>query len=159
MVGLRLWLAAAILAAFGALGSSVAEAQGVQLFAVLNGGNEVKSPTSGNPDGGARAGDQDGYGTAAIIFAGTGRLCFSIIVHNITTASAAHIHRGLAGQNGPVEIFLAPPAGSGSPGTTSGCVSDIAPALLAEIQRTPSAFYVNVHNSVFPNGALRGQLF
>ncbi len=38
-----------------------------------------------------------------------------------------------------------------------GCTTAPA-AVAAAIARTPSAYYVNVHNARYPGGALRGQL-
>jgi hypothetical protein len=40
----------------------------------------------------------------------------------------------------------------------TGCVTGLNPVLLQEIKDTPSAFYVNLHNSRFPGGFVRGQL-
>ena len=43
-------------------------------------------------------------------------------------------------------------------GESSGCTSVDNKALLKEIVQSPELFYVNVHNSVYPSGAVRGQL-
>lgn len=133
-------------------GTSTASAQGMHFFAVLNGGNEISA------SGGANAGDLNGYGTAHVMFAGAGRLCFGISVHGVSTPNAAHIHQGEAGTNGPIRVTLVPPD-AGTAGTSSGCVSGISGTLLAQIRNNPSGFYVNVHTSQFPQGAVRGQLF
>jgi len=140
-------------AAAGLLMSAVqtASAEGTVLFAVLSGGNEVSGTT-------ANAGDANGYGSATVISAPRGQICYAILVNGITKATLAHIHRGRAGVAGPVVVNFMPPDGSGSPGTIAGCV-DVDPALFKEIRTTPSDFYVNVHNVPFPGGAARGQLF
>jgi hypothetical protein len=44
-------------------------------------------------------------------------------------------------------------------GTSSGCMGGIAAALISQIRMNPTGFYINVHTSQFPNGAIRGQLF
>jgi len=69
-------------------------------------------------------------------------------------ATAAHIHAGAADVNGPVVVPFSAPDSSG---TTQGCT--IADATLVEqILADPSGYYVNVHTSEFPGGAIRGQL-
>jgi hypothetical protein len=47
---------------------------------------------------------------------------------------------------------------AGSPGAIGACISDLDNSLLRQIQKRPGDFYVNVHNSQFPGGAIRGQL-
>jgi hypothetical protein len=40
---------------------------------------------------------------------------------------------------------------------SKGCTT-ASRSLIASILRSPSAYYVNVHNAKYPGGALRGQL-
>jgi hypothetical protein len=132
--------------ALDTLGSRAAGVEAIEPFtALLSGANEVPGP-----------GDPDGTGAAAItIDRATGEICFDLRAEGIRTAtpaSAAHIHRGAAGAAGVIEVTLAPPAPS-----SSGCVT-APPTLAAEIADHPAGFYVNVHNSDHPDGALRGQL-
>jgi hypothetical protein len=69
-------------------------------------------------------------------------------------ATAAHIHRGAAGVNGPIVVPLQAP---NAQGYSTGCTH--APrALIVAIMQHPAEYYVNVHNVPFPNGAVRGQL-
>ena len=99
-------------------------------------------------------GDADGTGTASIMVnPGQKRVCFELTVANIATATAAHIHRGDTTVAGPVVVGLDAPAD----GDSSGC-KDVTRELALEILKDPAAFYVNVHNADFPNGAIRGQL-
>ena len=121
------------------------EAGGRPLSATLTGAAEVPGP-----------GDPDGSGNSTVTLnMGAGEICFSITVSNITLpASAAHIHAAPAGVAGPVVVTLAPPGANGS---SSGCVS-ASEALIKAIRKNPSAYYVNVHTSDFPAGAVRGQL-
>lgn len=122
-------------------------------FAVLSGGNEVSD------EGTAGAGDTNGAGSATILVdPERGMVCFGITVQNLTTPAAAHIHRNVAGQNGDIVVGLTAPT-SGSPGSSSGCISGVNRNLLNAIKNTPGNFYVNVHTGDFPAGAVRGQLF
>src|SRR3954462_144738 len=58
------------------------------------------------------------------------RVCYTLIVNNIKPAIAAHIHRGVKGQTGPIVVptdhhsSLNPPrpgSGGSSSGSSSGC--------------------------------------
>jgi hypothetical protein len=125
-----------------------------QLTARLLGGNEVPPA---DPDGRGRA----------FVDTGRTRVCFALLWSNIGAPIFAHIHRGAAGVNGPVVVlFFDVPEAAGSPPAAlpaeitavGGCVSGQDATVLREIRRHPSAFYVNVHNTEFPGGAIRGQL-
>ncbi|MPZ59018.1 MAG: CHRD domain-containing protein [Rhizobiales bacterium] len=141
----------ALLAALGCVAGTQAYATDTTFFAILKGGNEVSA------GGQANAGDPDGYGSASVVFRSNGRICYSIIVMRIDRPTAAHIHRGNAGVNGPIVVPLTPPVG-GSLGHVSDCIA-IDPAVGGNIRNDSAGFYVNVHTGQFPGGALRGQLF
>ena len=120
--------------------------QGGRGFATtLTGAAEVPGP-----------GDPDGSGTARVtINVGQGELCFVLSVSDIALpATGAHIHVGTADQAGPVVVPLQPPDETG---TSSGCVT-VNADLLQQIVSNPDGYYVNVHSSEFPAGAVRGQL-
>ncbi len=126
-----------------ALATQQDEHGGRPLTATLTGAAEVPGP-----------GDADGTGTAKITpNPGQGQVCFELTVSNIGTATAAHIHTGTADVAGPVLVGLAAP-GSGS---SKGCV-DLDKEKVKEIIQNPANYYVNVHNTEFPGGAVRGQL-
>lgn len=126
-----------------AVGTSIAPAQAAPLATVLTGANERPGP-----------GDPDGSGTfTAKIKPSQGTLCYTITASDIAPATAAHVHVGDSTMPGPVVIGLMPP--------TEGSVTACATAsreLLRAIQRNPENYYVNVHNTQFPAGAVRGQL-
>ncbi len=72
----------------------------------------------------------------------------------IKDITAAHIHAGMAGANGPVEVPLNIAA------FTSGKaeVAKVTAATLDKILKDPKAFYFNVHTKADPAGVVRGQL-
>lgn len=102
-------------------------------------------------------GDPDGTGAALItINLGQREVCWELSVANILLpGTAAHIHRAPAGVRGGIVVGLTPPNASG---TVAGCASDQNPAVLHDILVDPAAFYVNVHTTDYPAGAVRGQL-
>lgn len=127
------------------IASAIVSPAAILVFNVpLNGANEVNS--SGVPN----QGDPDGSGTAVVtIDTVLQTISWNISVANIVLPpSGAHIHSGVAGVNGPVVIdFSAQLIGSGL----------VDPDVVAAAN-APWAFYVNIHNSVYPAGAIRGQL-
>ncbi len=100
--------------------------------------------------------DPDGTGTAEVwVNAGQKRVCWRIGVASITLpATAAHIHLGAAGVNGDVKVTLSPPDATGK---SSGCTA-VTRELARNLIRHPAQYYVNVHTTDFPGGAIRGQL-
>jgi hypothetical protein len=121
-------------------------AQGeAQLKVSLSGANEVPRP-----------GDtaMSGSGTVTLS-ANEGTACpsLNISVPANQEISAAHIHRGAQGANGPIVVpFEVDPKS-----VKSDCVTEDK-NLIREIMDNPSGFYVNVHTRRFPDGATRGQL-
>jgi hypothetical protein len=128
--------------------------------AVSAGGRPFSTTLTGEAEvtagGVPNQGDLDGEGTAHITLnQGQGEVCFELNVSGITLpAAAAHIHVGASTTTGPVVVGLAAPDADGN---ASGCVS-ADPELIKAIRQNPENYYVNVHNSDFPAGALRGQL-
>ncbi len=118
---------------------------GKKLSATLVGAAEVPGP-----------GDPDGTGTAAIrLNHGQGMVCFSLQVSNILLpAIGAHIHVGGPTVAGDIVVPLTAPDATGR---SSGCVA-AARALVKAILQNPAGYYVNVHTTDFPDGAIRGQL-
>lgn len=134
------------------------------LEADLNGRSEV------SPDG-ARGvvGDKNGRGSFYVfgIDGDPTTLCYVLEVDKIAeldqapgNGRAAHIHAGAEGQNGPVEVNLAWP----QDGQAADCLTEgeagkgLEAGEVARILADPHSYYVNVHNTEFPGGAVRGQL-
>ena len=136
----------ALFAMFSPAAAGTTQAQGDQTASVtLTGAEEVPDP-----------GDPDGTGTTTVTFrSASGEICWDIKVSNITLPSVgAHIHEGAKGVAGPVVVPFSPPDANG---TASGCTKPDA-AIMTRIMQNPANFYVNVHASDFPAGAVRGQL-
>jgi hypothetical protein len=126
------------------------------LTADLRGRNEVPA------EGERRAGDRNGRGEVYVfgIDDDPKTLCYVLTVERIEPATAAHIHRGVEGVNGPVVANLAAPAD----GDAADCLTEgeagkfVGGQTVADILANPENFYVNVHNAEHPGGAIRGQL-
>jgi hypothetical protein len=137
-------LLALALLAFGIYGAAQQDKHGGRpLSTTLSGAAEVPGP-----------GDPDGSGTATITLnPGQNQVCFELTVSNIAPATAAHIHVAPADKAGPVVVGLTAPTS----GSSKDCVT-LEQQKIKEIIKTPSAYYINVHNAEFPDGAVRGQL-
>ena len=123
------------------LEETIAEETADTYYATLTGAQEV---------GG---GDPDGAGRAEIsISDGFGQVCWDLNdISGIGPITAAHIHVGAAGTNGP-PVF---PLRLANEGGYKGC-TDGAEWTQDRIEDNPQAFYV--HTAQYPNGAIRGQL-
>ena len=141
------------------------------LNADLDGRQQVN--TSGNN---AIVGDPDGRGEFYVFaidsVGGTDNsrvLCYNLQVKRIGelqlapgSGRQAHIHKGKAGENGPVVANIAWPQG----GQAADCLDarlrpgqfPVGDAVVADILINPQDYYVNVHNAEYPAGAIRGQL-
>jgi hypothetical protein len=99
-------------------------------------------------------GDPDGMGTAHVwVNVGQSEVCYHLVVSGLDPVVGAHIHSAPAGINGPIVVPLDAPV----TGMSSGCVS-VDKSLAKAILKAPQVFYVNVHTTVYPGGAIRGQL-
>lgn len=97
-------------------------------------------------------GDPDGSGTAALTIEGDS-LLFDIALDGVDeSVTAAHIHAGLEGEDGPVVIDLE----FESNGLSGIVFAD--PFLLEELLAFPEGFFLQVHSEAYPDGAVRGQL-
>ena len=99
-------------------------------------------------------GDLNGTGRAYLEFnPGRGTLYYYLEVQNIDPATAAHIHFGTTGVAGPVVVGLQAPVDGISYGTIN-----LDKELIKAIKKNPENYYVNVHNELYPAGAVRGQI-
>ena len=135
----------------GSLALAAPAGAAVTLETRLLGANEVPGPGDGDGEGGARV----------RINVQEGRICYGISVRRIDLpAIGAHIHRGRAGVAGPVVVALNNPTRVDTTGIglSFGCERRLPKALLRRIRANPQRFYVNIHTSAYPDGAVRGQL-
>lgn len=129
-----------------------------ELEADLNGFAEVDPGT-----GQFGAGDLNGDGLSEIeLRHDQERVCFSLRWADIDEPVAAHIHSGAVGVNAPIVVDLLSNAASirheDGAGRARGCVEGVNPELIDDIANHPGAYYVNIHTSRFPGGAIRGNL-
>ncbi len=121
----------------------LAAAAEMKAKANLTGAAEVPGP-----------GDTKGSGTMQVTLdPDKGEVCYDLSVKDLPEATAAHIHEGAVGKDGPVKVGLDAPKG----GSVKGCKSADA-AVVKDIMANPANYYVNVHSKDFPKGAVRGQL-
>lgn len=129
-----------------------AEGFGDDFLADLLGENEVPAVAS------------DSTGTAAFELNNNDtELDYLLIGFDLVAASAAHIHLGPAGVNGPVVAALYSSSGEDVSGIVSqGTLteSDLSGATMAEVASAMRAgnAYVNVHTAANPGGEIRGQV-
>ncbi len=84
---------------------------------------------------------------------GQGRICWKLTVSaDLTDVTLAHIHYV---SDGSIAVPLTLP--DPFTGTATGC-SDAPRALVKQILMHPQNFYVNVHTTTYPTGAIRGTL-
>ena len=124
---------------------AAADFSGRKFTTTLTGAAEVPGP-----------GDPDGSGTANIwLNPGQEEVCWEIDVEDITLpAIGAHIHVIGPLGFGPVVVGLTPPDATGD---SAGCTSADRD-LIKAIIKNPENYYVNVHTTDFPGGAVRGDL-
>jgi len=114
------------------------------------------SPHTADAGGRTLVADLSASGTSATgsaVFTlnqGQEEICFDITTTGLSgPVLADHIHVGIAGTNGPVQVSLG--------GALSGCVSADS-GLIRDIRKNPTGYYVNLHTALNPGGEVRGQL-
>ena len=113
--------------------------------------------------------DTKATGTAEFTVNGANSMSYNITVNNMEKVTAAHIHKGKIGENGPVVVTLFK---TDSPSaTTNGILSQgtitsakfegpLAGKQLSDLisMINNGEAYVNVHTEANPKGEIRGQL-
>jgi len=123
-------------------------------YAIVEAGRSFDVQLSGKATP-PNAGDPDGSGQAHLdVNPGRQLITWSITVTAIDTANAAHLHRGLPGQEGPVVVTFDPPPRGGASADTVHVDRELA----LDILRHPRDYYVDVHTRDYPAGAVRGAL-
>lgn len=133
-----------------------AQKQGQFFDAKLTGKNEVPAK------------DTKATGIVEFTVTGPNSMSYKVSVTNMQKVTAAHIHLGKVGENGPIIVTLFK---TGSPSaTTNGTVSQgnitsiklegpLAGKQLSDLisLMNKAGAYVNVHTEANPNGEIRGQ--
>jgi hypothetical protein len=89
-----------------------------------------------------------------------GKVCFGLLWRGLGPVVAAHIHVGGADVAGDVKVplFQLNEPLPRHIRAISGCVRNVPKKLIGRINRGPKGYYVNVHTTGYPDGAIRGQL-
>jgi uncharacterized protein (TIGR03437 family) len=136
--------------------------------AILSPANEVPPIAGLNASGNATVEVHVVKNAAGEIVSGSADFYLNFTFPETITATGLHIHSGAAGVNGPVTVNTGISAGSpviieGGRGTINRQAQVLATATagvdtLKGIWNDPSQYYVNLHTTVNPGGAIRGQM-
>ena len=159
-LGISQWMAVFALAGATACERDMpSEAQTIRTAVVedaAHGGAQLTTPMTTERTA-TVIGDPNGEGYALItINIGQGEVCWELTVAKISRPIASHIHKAAPGLSGPAVVFLAPP--DELTGAGHGCTAVVDRDLLKDILKNSGDYYVNVHSTEHPAGAVRGQL-
>lgn len=129
----------------GLLGAAPASADDARLVAYMTGAAERPGP-----------GDPDGIGRAVItVNDAANQLCVALQFTGVDLPlTGFHIHLAPPTAPGPVVVPFPTPQAFQS----YQCVTVENEALLDNIAANPGQYYINIHNQLYPGGALRGQI-
>lgn len=127
-------------------GSSTVPASGApatvqSIDLVLTGDAEVPGPGS------------SGTAEATLTYDGD-RLCVAGTTTGVGAITNGHVHAGLAGEAGPPVVDLG--IQTGADGPFEGCAQVGAEGGVVLVE--PASYYLNLHTTEFPDGAVRAQL-
>jgi hypothetical protein len=120
----------------------------VKLATSLTGSEEVPGP-----------GDQAGTGQAWVTIEGN-KVCWKVTWSGLAQpATAAHIHKAAKGVAGDVVVpFFGDNVKPNGKGIDQRCATVQDLAVVEGLKNNPQNYYVNVHTTQLPKGAIRGQL-
>ncbi len=101
---------------------------------------------------------QAGAQGVALVWLDGSQLSYALFSFGTDAPTAAHIHQGRAGQEGPVTVNLNPSFSALSGAFVATGSLTLSDDTAASLRNDPGGFYLNVHNAEFSDGALRGQL-
>jgi hypothetical protein len=129
--------------------SSAAAGKEVKLATSLVGSEEKPGP-----------GDPAGTGQAWVTVKTDNSVCYKVTWSGLSTpATAAHIHKGVKGLPGDVVVpFFGNGKKPNGKGFDENCAQVQDLAVVEGLRKAPQNYYVNVHTTRFPQGAIRGQL-
>lgn len=150
----------------GAPTSIASNASRIPSFSVTQKANPIVfnvTLRSENEPNGASTSESKGNAQVKVYEDGTIEFAFTVNNKSGETYTRAHIHKAAAGVNGPIlwdflEAGNPVASISDQPSQLRGIARPRAAAVLADLLANPSGYYVNVHSTVFPGGAMRGQL-
>jgi len=98
--------------------------------------------------------------TSGAITSGEAVFYFNYDFPGSVTVTGLHVHQGEKGENGPIVIDsgIASFTDADGDGNVTAVVTGVSPTLLQAILAQPRGYYVNLHTSVNPGGAIRDQL-
>jgi hypothetical protein len=83
------------------------------------------------------------------------KVCYDIKLDGAKDVTAAHIHRGEAGEAGPIAVDL---KYEGDDSGGEACLDSVEEGDLEKVSKDPVKHYLDVHSGQYPDGAARGQL-
>ena len=146
MTRIRIVIASCAALSVLAAPAAVSSAADTKLYATMSGTQEKPK------------GDRDGTGAAVLTLKST-QICYVIRPRKAgATFGAGHIHAGRKGKAGGIFIDLWTSPKKVGKGRIAGCSKNLGAADIAKLKARPAGYYVNIHNSAYPAGAVRGQL-
>ena len=121
----------------------LAQDEPMMVSASLYGSNEVGHKGAGDDASGDFTGE---------INMDAGTLCYFLDIEGLDDVTAAHVHKGAKGKNGPPVVVLE----TDNPDGDEIC-AEVEASVLADIAKNEDDYYVNVHTASIPAGAIRGQ--